>query len=414
MKKLILTLGLALASFCSYAQFSTSGNPTTTMDNVGIGTTIPYLSLEVAGDPTIYGGPAYQSTIQSRDTRTFALGVGGGISFAGNYTATPNHTAFANISGVKENGSSGDYSGALIFSTRLNGYQPSEKMRINSSGYVGIGTPSPGNKLDVDGGASETAIRISTTNTGASAASLILANSSKTAFNDGLQIVHGAGVTKFNDLVGTNLMSLDLTNGKVGIGTTTPVSTLQLNGDLRFGTNGIYTDLRMYTDAVLSGYNQTNSIVPVTVPGSGNANAALHLKNITEVGGTTQMHLLVDGNVGIGTINPDAKLAVNGTIHSQEVKVDMNGWSDYVFEPNYDLPSLTSVKTYIDNNHRLPEMPSTQEVIKSGINLGEMVNLQMKKIEELTLYLIKEHTQNQVFQTTIAELERRLKSIENK
>jgi len=34
------------------------------------------------------------------------------------------------------------------------------------------------------------------------------------------------------------------------------------------------------------------------------------------------------GNVGIGTATPDAKLAVRGTIHIQEVKVDMNGWVD--------------------------------------------------------------------------------------
>ena len=99
------------------------------------------------------------------------------------------------------------------------------------------------------------------------------------------------------------------------------------------------------------------------------------------------------GNVGIGTTTPDAKLAVAGIIHSQAVKVDMNGWSDYVFRPNYDLPTLTAVKAYIDKNERLPEMPSEQEVIKNGINLGDIVKLQTKKIEELTLYLIEKDKQ---------------------
>ncbi len=41
MKKILLTLSIALTYMFSYAQFTTSGNPTTTMDNVGIGTTPP-------------------------------------------------------------------------------------------------------------------------------------------------------------------------------------------------------------------------------------------------------------------------------------------------------------------------------------------------------------------------------------
>ena len=43
------------------------------------------------------------------------------------------------------------------------------------------------------------------------------------------------------------------------------------------------------------------------------------------------MSIKGNGNIGIGTTNPDAKLAVNGQVHSQEVLVDMNGWSDFVF-----------------------------------------------------------------------------------
>jgi hypothetical protein len=96
-----------------------------------------------------------------------------------------------------------------------------------------------------------------------------------------------------------------------------------------------------------------------------------------------------NGNVGIGTTAPDAPLAVNGTIHSKEVKVDLVGWPDYVFKRKYILPSLSEIKTYIDKNQHLPEMPSEQEVAKNGINLGEIIKLQTKKIEELTLYLIE-------------------------
>jgi len=96
------------------------------------------------------------------------------------------------------------------------------------------------------------------------------------------------------------------------------------------------------------------------------------------------------GGVGIGTQNLNGyKLAVKGNIHAQQVNVDLTNWPDYVFKPTYQLPSLTDVKTYIDQNHHLPDMPSEQEVAKDGINLGEMNKLLTKKIEELTLYLIE-------------------------
>lgn len=99
------------------------------------------------------------------------------------------------------------------------------------------------------------------------------------------------------------------------------------------------------------------------------------------------------GNVGIGTTSPDSKLTVNGTIHSKEVLVDMNGngaWPDYVFKPEYNLLSLDEVKLYVDKNHHLPEMPTEKEVALKGINLGEINKLLVKKVEELTLYLIQQ------------------------
>jgi len=95
------------------------------------------------------------------------------------------------------------------------------------------------------------------------------------------------------------------------------------------------------------------------------------------------------GNVGIGIINPQNKLDVNGTIHSKQVKVDLTGWADYVFKPTYHLPTLAEIKTYIDKNHHLPDMPSEAEIAKDGVNLGEMNKVLVKKVEELTLYLIE-------------------------
>ena len=112
------------------------------------------------------------------------------------------------------------------------------------------------------------------------------------------------------------------------------------------------------------------------------------------------------GSVGIGTTSPDATLAVKGQIHAQEVKVDLNGAvaPDYVFEKDYALPSLESVKTYIDQNKHLPEVPSAKEMEANGINLSEMNMLLLKKVEELTLYVIEQQTQMKMMQSEINQL----------
>lgn len=126
-------------------------------------------------------------------------------------------------------------------------------------------------------------------------------------------------------------------------------------------------------------------------------------------------------NVGIGITNPTNKLDVNGTIHSKEVKVDMNGWSDFVFKKEYDLPTLEEVEKQINEKGHLANIPSEAEVLKDGINLGEMNAKLLQKIEELTLYMIemkKENeaikNENKVMRNNQTELEKRMSKIENK
>ena len=119
--------------------------------------------------------------------------------------------------------------------------------------------------------------------------------------------------------------------------------------------------------------------------------------------------MIVDtlGNVGIGTENPKAKLAVNGSILAKGVKINTTSayWPDYVFSPEYELMSLKELENYISENKHLPGIISADEVEKQGnVDLGEMNAKLLEKIEELTLYIIDLQKQIERQQTEIDKL----------
>ena len=114
------------------------------------------------------------------------------------------------------------------------------------------------------------------------------------------------------------------------------------------------------------------------------------------------------GNVGIGITTPQSELAVEGTITTKEIVVTNTGWSDFVFEEDYELPPLEEVEQHIKTKKHLPGIPSEKEVTENGVNLGDMQTKLLQKIEELTLYVIEQQKVNQNQNEEIQNLKNKL------
>lgn len=231
-------------------------------------------------------------------------------------------------------------------------------------------------------------------------------------------------------------------SGNFGIGTPTPTGTLdlkKLNSNLVFdlNTNGIsriiskgwnasidmhtfqitgvenFDQLHLNTNGYV-GIGNSNPTAPLTVYGKSHffparigsgdarlleigdmANIPAFISNqypvFLKTGGGNQPLILDVARVGIGTANPSSMLTVAGNIASREVKVTVDAGADFVFENNYNLPSLESVDQFIRENKHLPEIASAKEMQQDGINLSEMNIKLLQKIEELTLYVIEQN-----------------------
>ncbi len=205
-----------------------------------------------------------------------------------------------------------------------------------------------------------------------------------------------------------------LPNGSTGLGTNTPLSRLEVASSGNTTATGVLhisggqawghvlvlaSDNTGGTDDARMLFSYRNKAKQWGVGGSYNSTRFSVWEDAGDATypsgygsyGTERFAIAPGGNVGIGTSTPDQKLTVNGTIHSTQVKVDLNvPGPDYVFAKNYHLAGLKSVKSYIENNHHLSEIPTADQMQKEGVNLGELNVKLLKKVEELTLYLINQ------------------------
>jgi hypothetical protein len=110
---------------------------------------------------------------------------------------------------------------------------------------------------------------------------------------------------------------------------------------------------------------------------------------------------------GSWTPGDNSKVSINGRLRSEEIKVVVDiSAPDYVFKEDYKLRSLDDLKSFISENGHLPEIPSANEFKENGILVGQMSFDLLKKIEELTLYILDLNSKNEILSRKVFDLEK--------
>lgn len=264
----------------------------------------------------------------------------------------------------------------------------------NNTGNVGIGTPTPLDKLTVE------------------------------TENNSYGITHRS--------IQGNILSTRIGGTTAGFGTFSPTDMRIFSGSLS------RMIISQTTGQVFIGSDQPAVGTKLTVQTLNNSNGIEHIGqdgNIlaTRIGGTsagigtfsnTNMRIFANGssaifigsgtnNVGIGIDFPTYKLEVNGSVRSKEVVVESINWPDFVFDEKYKLPLLSDVEKFIQQNKHLPNIPSAAEIESKGLPLGDTQKKMMEKIEELTLYMIEANKQLEKTTTDLATVKAKLDYLEN-
>jgi hypothetical protein len=182
---------------------------------------------------------------------------------------------------------------------------------------------------------------------------------------------------QWND-TGDNSATGDLTIGSAFSSKLTIKSSVNVNsyGDLVFNTPD-RNSLSIIRGQNM-GYGKTN-LQFLTSPQSNVSNPQV------------RMYINPDGKIGIGTENPQASLDVRGAIQANDIKVVVAQGADFVFAPDYKLPALSEVESFVKENKHLPEIQSEKDMQQNGVNLNELQIKLLQKVEELTLYVIQQN-----------------------
>lgn len=209
------------------------------------------------------------------------------------------------------------------------------------------------------------------------------------------------------------------------------LSEIEVNGTANTSIDGSFKKLTVGDDAVFNKGITANTVTATTLKGYNikadqNVESNQCITNYLQVKGPAYFSTAanvsvmdISGDVAIKTNLAVAKsiktdiltvktkiltgeLEVNDVVASN-LKVKMDNLADYVFAPNYKLRSLAEVENYVTKNNHLPDMPSAATVKENGMNVAEMNNLLLQKVEELTLYMIE---QNKKIASLEAEIEK--------
>ena len=212
-----------------------------------------------------------------------------------------------------------------------------------------------------------------------------------------------------------------LNSGNVGIGTSSPTSHLHMvNSDLGapggskvqwanfsgIAGQGNNDQLKIFHNRIATGgtnWNSSEIKIQRTVDASDMSFISFRSIDPTwgasaiVFGSGTTDHMKIDysGRVAIGTqtmtgTHSNALLTVAGKMVAQSCYITLTGWADYVFANDYKVPNLYDVEAYYKANKHLPEIPSEKEIIEKGVDLAEMNKLLLKKIEEMTILMVKQ------------------------
>lgn len=292
---------------------------------------------------------------------------------------------------------------------------------LDHRGHIGIGTTSPDNLLHIEKSSSGGQVDGLFVKNSASVASgniarITLSPQSNMALSDAPAYIQAKSydLTNIDLSLGVfghaDLLWLNHT-GKIGIGTTNPNEVLEVNGNISVPSTGssikFGSNRALYRDGGALYMGEIDGSMPVKIRSGGNDAISVEANGNVGIGTTsTGDKLSIAGNVvATGNISTTGNISAFGFIKTKKLTVTQTDWPDYVFDQKYKLRTLSSLEAFINQNKHLPEMPSVREVEKNGINVGDNQALLLKKIEELTLYVLDLNKKNE-------QLTKRIKSIE--